>query len=318
MNYINHKGKLSLQISAFSNRECLLEYLEHNIVDILLVSEDGFSEIDKLRHQIKNVFILSEIQNGKDNLEYSSIYKFQSAEKIMMEIIELYTESNGEKNGFLKKSNSGNKTIIGVFSPQGGSKKTTFSLSLSNYYGLSQSTLYINLELFCQFSWIYSQGKNGFSELLYYIKQKNSNLIMKFDSIICNYNHFDFIPPTSHYQDLLEMNPDDISFLIRCLREYSDYEVIIFDIGFFGNSILELLNRCDKIYVPVNDDILSKDKKDAFYRQLREVKEDDILNKLEELTLPYDAMWMDNLINIDNSSEGQLKVFITNLLELEV
>lgn len=318
MNYINHKGKLSLQICAFSSIDCLLEYFEHNTVDILLINEDGFSTIENLHNKIKNIYILSERQSPKEILEFPCIYKYQSAEKLMMEILELYMEKNGGKNGFLKSSESMNKKIIGVFSPKGGSKKTTLSILLSNYYGFSRKTLYINLELFSELSWLNAQGKIGFSELLYYMKQKNTNLIMKIKSIVCNHNHFDFIPAISHYQDILEMNQEDVAFLIQCLIEYSDYEVIIFDIGYFGYSVLELLNKCDKIYVPLDEDILTRDKKEAFYRQFREAKKDEILKKVEEVIIPYDSEVFDESFQINNLSEDTLYNYVTSHLKMEV
>lgn len=318
MNYINRKGKLSLQISVFSNIECLLEYTKQNIVDILLMGEDGILELGNLKDVAEDIYILTERQCVQENYGYPTIYKFQSADQIIMKILELYMADKDGKNELINSTYK-DKTIIGVFSPKGGSKKTSLSLALSNYFGTSQKTLYVNFELFCELSFLCTGEKSGFSELLYYIKQKKSNLSIKLNSVVCNYNKFDFIPAANHYLDLLEMNEDDINFFIQCLRNYSDYEVIIFDIGFFDKSILELLNCCDKIYVPVSNDWMSTDKKEAFYKQLNEVKEEDILKKLEEIDLPGDeTIFTEMSIDSNYFSEGTLYNYVTNLFNMEV
>lgn len=315
MDYMNRRGKLSLQISAFSDIECLMEYLEHNVVDILLMAEQTKTVVERVENHVKNIYILSEGQTVRENTTYKSIYKFQSADNILEEVLELYSKENGEAPSLIQIERTKNQYVIGVFSPKGGSKKTTFAMALSQCYGTHKKTLYINLELFTKLSWLSEEDMMGFSELLYYIKQKAPNLMMKIDSYIHSGNHFDYILPVRHYQDLFEMNQEDVSYFLHYLKAYSDYEVIIIDIGIFSEGILQLLYLCDKIYLPREEDPMSQDKNEAFYQQLREEKEDGIIERIEEIRIPYDAELANGFYSLENLTGSILSNYISSLLE---
>lgn len=317
MNYIKHRGKLSFQTSSFSSVECLSEYALNNIIDILLIGEDAITELDSLREKAKYIFILTKKRDSKECSSYPGIYKFQSADLIVMEIMEYYMENNTQKR-LIKTAGNNQKTIC-TFSLSEKSKKTIFSLALGSYYGSSYKTLYINLDLFSRLSFLNSRESPGFSELLYYIKQRNPNLIMKLETIVQTCNNFDVIPPAGCYQDLLEVNEDDIVFFLQYLHDYSNYEIVIFDTSFSGKNILPLLHSCNQIYVAVDSDFLSKDSKNAFYEQMKEGEENEVLEKMKEVILPWEELMPpEDFISLDMFNEGSIYNYVAGLLETVV
>lgn len=317
MNYINRKSKLSFQTSSFSNIDSLLEYAAENPIDILLIGEDAEKELDTLRDKAKNIYILTKGQEIEDS-PYPCIYKFQSANQIVMNILEYYLEDGNNKMGLIKTT-SNSKKVICTLSLDEKSKKNLVSLALSNYYGLSYKTLYVNLEFFSQLSFLKLEESPGFSELLYYIKQKNQNLMIKLNSMIHHCNHFDLIPPASHYQDLLEMTEEDIDFFLQCLLDYSDYDVIVFDVTYTGNNILSLFHFCDSIYITLENDFIARENRDTFYKQLREGKENEILNKIEEVIFSLDEKIItEDFDSLDTLLEGPIHDYVEGLLRTVV
>lgn len=52
------------------------------------------------------------------------------------------------------------------------------------------------------------------------------------------------------YRDLYELSAKDLERLLLVLAEDTEYEKVVFDIGFFGDGSMELLKCMDKLFVP--------------------------------------------------------------------
>lgn len=314
--YMNKRGKISLQISVFSNTAYFINFADNTTVDILLIAEDMRMEADLLCQYAKNIFILSEGEQIREDDPYPSIYKFQSAEQVMSEVIKLYGEGSISSDKLYARVKTTASSLIGVCSPQGGSSKTTFALALAEHYGSEKKTLYLNFGMFQDFSCFTKQDVDqGMSELLYYIKQRNQGLPLKISAMAQKHSNLDYILPVKHYLDIIDMDGEDIIFLLDMIQGGLDYEVVILDVGCFQEGIMEGLNLCDKIYMPIKEDYYSEKKKEAFVTQLQEEWGSKFTEKIYEVRVPYDKTIKEQPLNFSLWLEGSIGNYIMQLIK---
>ena len=314
MNYGNYKGNLPFQISVYSGIDPLLEYLENSDVGILLLGEEYIESLSILETVISNIFILWEGQSPKETYHVSCIYKYQSAGDIIGQLYELYIEQDSHGGEYMRIAPTHNNYIVGVFSPKNTNKRNLFALILSEYYGIKESTLYVNLDLFNQFTWL-KEESGGLSEILYYVKQRKPNLALKIESIVSKYGHFNVISPAIHYQDLYEITEDDVDFLLECLREYCEYKVIVIDIGAFGKGIKRVLEGCDKVYLPIEHNQIDGDKLSAFKRQMKESSTERFMERFQEVELPCKFSFVDENQEVDFINNESLYDYVAAVVE---
>ena len=71
------------------------------------------------------------------------------------------------------------------------------------------------------------------------------------------------------------------------IENYSDYDVVIIDIGAIVSGLIHIFERCDQIYMPILDDYLSSMKIKQFEENLRNTQKDWILEHFCKVKLPY-------------------------------
>jgi hypothetical protein len=93
---LNYSQKF--QVSSFTNKEYLIEYLsdENNKIDILLIESNLFSnEIPK--ENIATIIQLIEERTGSESNGCSTICKYQQGDKIVSDIFNIYAQKENEE-----------------------------------------------------------------------------------------------------------------------------------------------------------------------------------------------------------------------------
>jgi hypothetical protein len=287
MDYIKRKQKTITQVRIFTNARSLLEYLDHDKLNVLLLNEEV--TMDEVLHQnIKNICILSEGNFAREQESCHVIYKFQSAQKVMEELFSYFPLEDTLMRAFL--SDNGSLNIISVFSVGKENERQVFSYFLASEYAKTRKTLYINLDLFS--AWTEISGSNfekGLSEFIYYLKQSNPNLISKMNGIITKINNLDCIQGVSFGPDIYELVPDDIFYWLKTLKESSEYEVVVFDVGCFFQSTLELFRSSNELLLLIGDQRLEEEKYRNFRSQLQLAGYEDVLTQMTEVAISKDT-----------------------------
>lgn len=281
--YFNEKKNGLFFAEAFSSAESLTKYLEENYIDILLVGDSVFDESLK-SDNIKMTIIISEYELIKESSTYPAIYKYQPAKNILKQIISYYAENENEPLSVISKSCN----IYGIYSPVNRSLKTSFCLALGQILAREMAVLYINLEDYSGFSTIFGKEySTDLSDIIYYLRQENSNILVKLESMVETVNNLDYIPPAVSPSDIRDVSKDEWQKLITKLSTSSRYEAIIIDFGDGVDGLIELLMNCDRIYMPIREDYISLAKIEQFERLLKLKGYDNSQELIKKIKLPY-------------------------------
>lgn len=124
-------------------------------------------------------------------------------------------------------------------------------------------------------------------DLLYYVRQKNENLIHRLNGIVQNVNNLDYIPPVRTPPDIRAAAWEDWERLLNELSVNSSYETVILDLGNGIDETFHLLDRCKIIYMPVLGDTMSACKVAQFENLLRIWDYSHILGKIVKIRPPF-------------------------------
>lgn len=258
-------------ISAFTRTEYLEKYLSDNEdrIDLFLVSPEFLSAKDLSKSG--TVIILYEGKYSGKVEGCECVNKYQHGDVLVASILEIMS---GEGRPEFAKFNTAKDTrIIAVYSPIGGAGKTSIAANLSiqcSKRGLK--TFYLNLENIqaptCYFN---GSSEHNLSHVFFYLKDGECDLGMKLEglkSVDIAYG-VHFFMPSETILEMSEMHPGDYRRLLGQFRQTGSYDVVIVDMDTsFDPRNMALLEMSDEILLVGGEDLISRAKIAAFYRQL--------------------------------------------------
>lgn len=312
MQYINQKKSMPFRTVAFTNKDALYEYLRKNHIDILLI---GTKDMEKKLEEedIEKIILLSDGEIFSEYIGYASIYKYQSSEKIIREILECFIEVNN-KGRTLDMAKD--VEIVAVYSPIKRIGQTTFALTMGQLLANNFRTLYINLEEFSAFDKVFHQSYEGdLSDLMYFYKQNPDTLPIKLKAIIHTIHQLDYIPPLIYSKDLRNIETDKWMELIEAIADTGMYEKIIIDIGSMVADIFSILRCCNKVFMPVTGDAVSLMKISAFEEYILKSETNEIIEKLIKVDLPLTDVDVGDESFLEKQVWSELGDYVRALLE---
>ena len=278
--YVNQRGTMPFTAMAFSDLERLKEYGNDHEIEILLVGESVGKAADEVRAGLKMVLCGGEFSMEK---EETSIYKFQSGESILREVMTCYCAALPEP--VLALAGMGAQ-ILGVYSPVNRCGKTAFALTLAQVLSRTETVLFISLEEFSGFSAILGgEVKRDLSDVIYLCRQGSFNW-MKLRSMVCSVGQVDMIPPAAYGEDLDQMEPEELARLLGRIARESGYGKLVVDLGHMGRGSAALLDCCDGVYMPVLEDPVSRAKLEAFDQYISAAGAFSLKEKICRIRLP--------------------------------
>lgn len=268
MEYLNQKKNLPFEVQAFTSVESLLAYGRENHIELLLISAQAMcKEVEEL--STGKTMILTEGTKPEELDAYAGVYKYQASSDIVREVMACYGESRvllPQQIPALKKTTK----ILGVYSPIGRCLQTFFALTLGQILGREKSVLYVNMEEYAGFEELLNRKfSRTLSDLLYFGKQENANIMVQLSGTVQSMGRLDFIPPVQFPEDIRETSFEEWEILLREIILHSSYEVIILDIGNVISDIFQLLDMCSQVYMPVRADVMSRCKIEQFENLLK-------------------------------------------------
>lgn len=278
LDYISVKRGMPFRTVAFTELSEMQAYLKGNHVDILLISEQVIDETF-LQYDISKIILLSNCNVYAGDDDYSSIFKYQSSENIIREILDYFValHQNAVSCPIIKDD----VKFIGVYSPIGRCGQTTFAITLGQCLAEKYNVLYLNFEEFSSVKRLLDTGyPSDLSDLMYFYLQNPKSIGIKLKAIIGNLFGVDYVPPVSCHKDLREITIEQWELFVKCIATTSEYNIIILDLSNMLEDVIEMLCICNMVYVPRIDDEMQDYKVNAFMQAIREEEYSIIENKI--------------------------------------
>lgn len=282
--YFKAKSGLGYNVQVFTDIYSYLEFDKNNYIDILIISYIYGDFLSDLTHT-RQIYILSEGSLDITLSEFTSIYKYQSTDNIIRDVMTNYSAA-ASKNSVISIKNACSK-IYSVYSPVKRCGKTTFALVMGCLLAREESTLYLTLEEYSGLSFYLSETYTGdLSDLLYFYRQNPYNLDKKLLALSHSLHKLDFIPPIHFSSDFKCMSGSDWCDLFDAIASLGIYKNIILDLSDSSVDIFPLLDLSDIVYFPVLEDFLSMEKVKNFKDVAELLGKISLFDKIREISLP--------------------------------
>ena len=279
---VNQKEKIPFEVVAFSSIERLRAFAAEHPVKLLLLGEHVPAE-EKESIRAEKVILLSDNGGKPVSPSVPCVYKYQSSDAIVRDVMTWYGESPGE---LPEVSGRGLAKVLGVYSPVGRCLKTSFALTIGKLLAQEERVLYLNLEEFSGLSVLMKEEyKSDLSDLLYFYNGGSYNSL-RLSSVVHTMGELDYIPPVTYAEDKNGIRQEVFSGLVQRIAADGTYEELILDVGGFCGGSEELLGICDVVYVPVKDDVVSTAKLEEWKTYLNRSGRSAVWEKLRFLKLP--------------------------------
>lgn len=309
--FANQKEKVPFTVVAFTTVEKLREYAKSRRIEILLISAAVPEETVK-GIEAEQVVRLADGEVVSVPDAYPSVYKYQSTDSIIREVMAYYCESPAN-HAFVVMGTKAK--ILGVYSPIGRCLKTSFAWTLGQQMGREQKVLFVCLQEFSGFSRIIGGNcQSDLSDVLYFYRQGSCSFV-RLSSMIYTNGNLDFIPPVRCPEDLGQITGEEMADLLKRIAVESNYEVIIVDMGHMGKSVLPMMEACEVVYMPVKDDCISAAKLEEFDEYLELSGKSGLQDRIRRLKLPYHNSFGRRDTYMEQLQWGELGDYVRQLLK---
>lgn len=292
MDYLNERRTTPFEVQAFTNVDSLQKFTKDHEIEILLISTRAMcQEIREL--PINRIIILSEGEKLQDLEEYPCVYKYQSSDSLLSEVMEYYAADHPQV--YYLGEDSGKTVFYGIYSPVGRARKTSFALALGEILAETKQVLYLNFEEFSGFEELFhTKYQKDLSDLIYFARQKEGGLVYKFNSVIQTFHELQYIPPALSPADIRDVSGQEWMDFLHEITVCCEYDVIILDLSDQVDDVFQILRMCERIYMPVQEDMISQAKISQYERLMHMLEMDDILEKTKKIKLPLQMLQKDS------------------------
>lgn len=281
---VNQRERTPFLVVAFTTMEKLKEYAKEHPIEILLIN----SLVPEENYRTVGARQVIRLEDGEVVAAPGSspgVYKYQSADGIVREVMACYCETSAEEP--VRISSRSRARMIGIYSPVGRCLKTSLAWTLGQQIAKDSRALFVSLEEYSGFSRLLPEsGEETLSEVIYGFRQERYHG-MRLASMVYSQGNLDYIRPVRYPEDLDQISGGELARLLRQLAGESAYEAIVVDAGHVRRELFELLECFDVIYMPVKDDSVSAAKLEEFEEHLEAAGKQRIKEQIQKLKLPY-------------------------------
>lgn len=303
--FLESRSELPFRVCRFQDPEKLRQFSDRHGIDVLLSDEHCAREARDLCSP-RELICLRE--NDGEDPEDGSIYKFQSGEGILRELLKHYAATPVPEH-------RGHARLYLIFSPLGRIGKSCFALTLARLLSRECATLYLSLEENAAFAEGQKLRHSGtLSEALYYHKQ---NMLdpARLQSLLYDAEGLSYIPPVRNPEDLSALSPPELSAFVDSLLRSSPFQAIVVDTDPLISRAAALFPLAEKILIPVREDSASRQKLsrfEDFLTHARLLKEPE---RMVRLLLPQDDGISDTAALLTRSRPGVLTDYAQAVLQ---
>ena len=259
----------SFDVSICSTQSRLGELLSQRRFDIAILDTD-FTEVPGIAAISLPLILWTGAESlGIQGMTFTKMRKYQRISAIKSFMLGEYAKKTDNQSEF----GIGMGRITAVWSPMGGSGKTTASLAYAaQLVSQGKKTVYLNLEPFSSTPVYFANADKGLTSVFEKLQEGNVGLLLQ------SIRHEDrgsgilyFCHP-DNYEDIEILLPEDVITLVRGAASGAD-EVVV-DLGSVYNAkIHQLLKIADQVFLVIDDTKTSRVKFEQFRNQHSEYEE---------------------------------------------
>ncbi len=282
--FLMRKKELAFQVQVCDGPSQVQTILREHPVDVLLIGEN-YSVSERKGLRAGNVFVLSESGKTETNADETLMYKYQSGEMLLAEILRKCSEENKTGDLYFRTAKTKESRIIGIFSPVHRSGKTGYGLKLGQELAVSKNVLYLNMEIYGGIGGYFPEDGHTLADALYYSRQENRNLGVILTTLVEHMGALDYLLPVRVSEDIRTVTLEEWSSLLGQIEEQSIYDVLILDLDEGLRDIYGLLRSCTEILVPTVKNVLAEAKLRQMEEELHLLGFDDVRKKMVKKVL---------------------------------
>lgn len=170
--YFMRKKELAAEVQVCSTVTQVMELEKTKKIHLLFLAGEYAKEA-KGKLQAEKIFLLTTGTEEADG--ENQVYKYQSGEKIVEDMIRICGLEASENESIYKGGRKQGGKIIGIFSPIHRIGKTTYGLKLGEEMAATENVLYLNLEIYGGIGGHFEEGEQTLADVLYYARQREGH-----------------------------------------------------------------------------------------------------------------------------------------------
>lgn len=251
----------NLEVYLFTEFSGALKAAHEAGIDIVVSCPGDDVEPERLPEKCAFAYLTDSAGNMNSG-DYPVIYKYQKADMIYKEILNIISERIVDFSG--EKKREGDCGIIAFASPAGGAGSSSLAAACAlRAVSRGKRTMYLNLETVGCCDDIFSGAGNfTMSNVIYALKSGSANLSMKLESCLKQDSRgVYFYSSCPIALDMTEMSLENKLTLIEKLAFSGFFDVLVLDCEFgLDKEHWDILNRADRIIVTADGNKLSETK----------------------------------------------------------
>lgn len=269
-NYFIEKDS-GFEVAAFTDPDSLQQYLKNPDAPVeLLACSGGFLDSAVLDADIPVKVLFTEEKSQTAQGAFP-VFKYQKTENLVNTLRMVYAESTGRTD--VMTAGDRRTRLTGIYSPAGGSGKTTIAIALARELSLrGRKVFYFDCERILSTGLLLPQGDGaGLSDIFLSLKTKGAHIGVKLLSarMIEPHTKISYFSMPESCLECNELNASEWRRLFLSLAELSEYDDILIDWDSeLSAERIELLHMCDQLLTPFLPDRLGQAKMQAFVREM--------------------------------------------------
>lgn len=280
--FLKRHRELPWEIHTYTDRERMLKEEKEEIA-LLVIAESVYAEeIQRLR-PLRTVILNESGLKGQDAVR--NVNKYQQAENVLRELLEVYMEITGEQQPWL---NTRYKTkFVGIYSPVRRCLQTSFALTLSQMLAEEHRTLYLNFEHYAGITELLPDMQTrDLADMLYFLTAEREKFKLRFQTMVQQKGKLDYIPPMKSGQNLLSVMPTEWMSLFQKIEEIGEYKYVVLDLSESMQGLFDILRMCVRIFTLTKEDRIAQSKLMQYEQVLALYEYEDVLEKTCKCSLP--------------------------------
>lgn len=292
-----------INISLFSNEDTLYQSLESGHTDIVLFAESIKIKAEKIPEGMTAGYF-STIPDVEEIGGIPAICKFQKVEMIYKMILSLYAENLSDVK--LKKSSVEIRSVLFTSVQGGGGTSTAAAAYALRRAADKKKIFYLNLERFgITDLYFHSDGKLSFSDVIYFLKSRKGNLLMKLESAVqTDPSGVDFFCGCRNAYDMFELSGEEVRLLIQGILQSAKYEEIVMDLSGEMTESMTMLMRdyADKIVYVADANTVGNGKFERFCEAVKVMEQRHGFEILPKTCLLYNRYSSKNSVRLEKAA----------------